>query len=112
LENINVLAPRQAGLRGALRASPSGQLSGTLLAGLPSSSLTWLPDATSTVFARQEEGLHWATIKVTGTLEKPEIDFTSQIVRQLEKHPIAMAELALKGLSWWLGDVLRTEEKM
>lgn len=112
LENINVFAPGQAGLRGAVHATPSGHLSGTLLAGLPASSLTWLPEATRTVFAKQEEGLHWATIKISGTLEKPEMDFTSQIVRQLERHPIAMAELALKGLSWWLGDVLGTEERM
>jgi hypothetical protein len=27
-------------------------------------------------------------------------------MHQLEKHPLAMAELALRGLSWWLGDAL------
>lgn len=112
LEKIQVLAPSQAGLRGHVHVSPDGKLSGTILAGLPASSLTWLPDATNTVFALQEEGLHWATIKISGTSEKPEMDFTSQVVRQLEKHPIALAELAIKGLSWWMGDALGLEKNM
>lgn len=112
LEKVQILAPGQAGLRGNVHVSPDGKLSGNLLAGLPASSLTWLPEATSTVFPRQEDGLHWATIRISGTVEKPEMDFTRQVVRQLEKHPIALAELALKGLSWWIGDALGTDKNM
>ena len=109
LGKINVIAPGQAGLRGAVHISPDGALSGTILAGLPESSLKWLPDATTTVFARSEDGLHWCSIKVWGTEKKPETDFTAQVVRQLEKHPIALAELAVRGISWWLGDILHTK---
>ena len=108
LEKINVLAPGQAGLRGSVHVSPDGALSGTILAGLPESALEWLPEATSTVFARSEDGLHWCTIKVSGTEKKPETDFTAQVLGQLEKHPIALAELAVRGISWWLGDILHT----
>ena len=109
LDNMNVLAPGQAGLRGSLSIAPDGTLSGTILAGLPESALHWLPDATKTVFARSEDGLHWCSIKVWGTEKKPETDFTAQVLRQLEKHPIALAELAARGISWWLGDVLHTK---
>ena len=109
LENINILAQGQAGVRGSLHLAPDGQLSGTLLAGLPASALKWLPDATTTVFARSEDGLHWCSIKVSGTEHKPETDFTAQVLRQLEKHPIALAELAARGISWWLGDFLHTK---
>jgi hypothetical protein len=109
LENINVLAPGQAGLRGSLHIKPDGTISGTILAGLPESSLQWLPDATKTVFARSEDGLHWCSINVSGTEHKPETDFTAQVLRQLEKHPIALAELAVRGISWWLGDILHTK---
>ena len=109
LGKINVIAPGQAGLRGAVHISPDGALSGTILAGLPESSLKWLPDATTTVFARSEDGLHWCSIKVWGTEKKPETDFTAQVLRQLEKHPIALAELAARGVSWWLGDILHTK---
>lgn len=109
LENVRVLAPGRAGLRGSLHITPDGALSGTILAGLPESALRWLPDATKTVFARREEGLHWCSIKLSGTEHKPETDFTAQVLRQLEKHPVAMAELAARGISWWLGDILRTK---
>jgi hypothetical protein len=44
-----------------------------------------------------------------GTEHKPETDFTAQVLRQLEKHPIALAELAVRGISWWLGDILHTK---
>ena len=109
LDNVNILAPGQAGLRGALHIGPDGALSGSVLAGLPESALKWLPEATKTVFARSEDGLHWCSIKVWGTEKKPETDFTAQVLRQLEKHPIALAELAVRGISWWLGDILHTK---
>ena len=108
LHDIDVLAPGQAGLRGAVRVAPDGALTGSVLAGVPASALLWLPEATTTVFAQAEDGLHWCTIELAGTAEKPRSNFTAQIVRQLEKHPVAMAELALRGLSWWLGDILGT----
>lgn len=108
LDNINILEPGRAGLRGSLHIGPAGELSGTILAGLPESALHWLPEATTTVFARTEDGLHWCTIKVWGTEHKPETNFTAQILRQLEKHPAAMAELSARGMSWWLGDILHT----
>ena len=108
LDDIEVLAPGQAGLRGSLRIAPDGQMNGTILVGLPESSLHWLPDATTTVFARSEDGLHWCTMQVSGTEHKPDTDFTAQVLRQLEKHPLAMAELAARGISWWLGDILHT----
>lgn len=109
LDNIRVLAPDRAGLRGSLHIAPDGSLSGTILAGLPESALHWLPEATKTVFARSEDGLHWCSIEVSGTEKKPKTDFTAQVLRQLEKHPLAMAELAARGVSWWLGDVLHTK---
>jgi hypothetical protein len=109
LENVSVLAPGQAGLRGSLHISPRGELSGTIIAGLPESALRWLPDATKTVFARSEGGLHWCSIKVWGTEHKPETDFTAQVLHQLEKHPVALAALAARGISWWLGDILHTK---
>jgi hypothetical protein len=108
LENLDVLAPGQAGLRGSARLAPDGSLSGTVLAGLPASSLAWLPEATTTVFGQEKDGLFWATIELSGTVKKPENNFTAQVMYQLEKHPLAMAELALRGLSWWLGDILGT----
>jgi hypothetical protein len=109
LEDVNILAPGQAGLRGSVHIAPDGGLSGTILAGLPDSALHWLPGATETVFDRQEDGLHWCAIQVSGTERKPKTNFTEQVLSQLKKHPIAMAELAARGISWWLGDILHTK---
>jgi hypothetical protein len=35
------------------------------------------------------------------------MDFTAQVMHQLEKHPIALAELVMRGISWWIGDEIR-----
>lgn len=108
VDRIDVLAPGLAGLRGSAQIAPDGRLSGTVLAGLPASSLTWLPGATETVFAKEGDGLHWATVTLSGTEKKPETDLTRQLLTQLDKHPLALADLALRGLSWWIGDALGT----
>ena len=111
MENLNVLAPGQAGLRGHAHVAPDGTLHGFVRAGFPAAALTWLPAATSTVFAHAEDGLHWCTIELSGTMKEPKNNLTPQLLHQLEKHPIAMAELAMRGLSWWLGDLLGNGEK-
>jgi len=111
VENLVVLAPGRAGLRGSVHLGRDGRLRGTLLAGLPEASLGWLPDAAKTVFSRRADGLCWATITLSGTEKKPENDFTKQIMRQLEKHPLALADMVLRGLSWWAGDELKKMEK-
>ncbi len=108
IEQIDILSGTLAGLRGSAQIAPDGRLSGTVLAGLPASALTWLPDATKTVFANQEDGLFWATVTLSGTDRKPETDLTKQLMAQLDKHPLALADLAVRGLSWWIGDALGT----
>ena len=110
LRDLEVISNGKVGLRGEASVAPDGKLSGTVLAGLPASSLGWLPDATKTVFSQQKDGLYWCSIELSGTEKKPDNNFTAQVMRQLEKHPTAMAELALRGLSWWLGDILRGQE--
>ena len=46
------------GLRGSVRVSNTGAVSGTVQAGVAESSLRWLPDATKTVFAEKKNGLY------------------------------------------------------
>ncbi len=110
LRDLEVISQGKVGLRGQAHLSPEGKLSGTVLAGLPATSLGWLPEATKTVFSRQADGLYWCSIELSGTDKKPQNNFTAQVMRQLEKHPTAMAELAMRGLSWWLGDILWGQE--
>ena len=109
IDNLDVAAGELAGLRGSVRADAKGHLSGTVYAGLPASSLRWLPEATKSVFAKEADGMHWCTVKLWGTENKPETDFTEQVAKQLDKYPLAWAALAIRGLSWWLGDAFRTK---
>lgn len=111
LKEINVLAPNEAGVRGSIRIGYGGALSGTVLAGLRPDALKWLPDAETTVFSHREDGLIWARVNISGTMEKPEQDLVTQITEQIRKHPLALAALAARGLSWWLGDLLGTAPK-
>jgi hypothetical protein len=107
VRKIDVVAKGLAGLRGGVRVDADGGLGGEVLVGLPASSLEWLPRARETVFARQEDGLWWATVTLGGTIHEPRNDFTRQVMAELRKHPLAMAGLAARGLSWWLGDMMR-----
>lgn len=106
LRDIFVLAPGKVGLRGEVKADNAGRLSGSVYVGAPKASLAWLPDATTTLFARQEDGLYWCAVELSGTETEPKTDFTARVLRELEKHPAAAAELVARGLSWWLGDLL------
>ncbi len=107
-KDIIILAKGQIGLRGDLKIATDGTVSGVLYGGTNTEALKWLPDATSTVFSESKDGLHWAKIKLSGDLKHPKNDLTPQILAQLEKHPLALAEMAVRGLSWWLGDELGT----
>lgn len=111
LRDILVLAPGKAGVRGDIKVDDSGRLSGQVYVGAPKASLEWLPEATSTLFARQEDGLYWCAVELSGTETEPKTDFTARVLKQLEKHPAAAAELAARGLSWWLGDLLHRERE-
>jgi hypothetical protein len=108
LENIDLLSRDRAGVRGRLRVQNDGQLDGTVLAGLPERSLSWMPGATKSVFSHSADGLFWATVHLTGSIRDPQNDLTRQILAELKHHPLALAALAARGLSWWLGDLLGT----
>lgn len=112
LRNINILSPGKIGIRGHATLTPDDKLSGTIKIGLPSSSLRWLPDAETTVFTEHKDGLHWATVTLSGTKHKPQHNLTAQIMHVLDRHPFALLGLAMRGLSWWLGDALGTYEPL
>jgi hypothetical protein len=70
----------------------SGNLDGTLQLGLVPGTLASLPGAETHVFTRNERGLLWATIHVSGTLEKPRENLSERLLaaaglRMLETLP-------------------------
>lgn len=106
--DVKLLAPRHVGLRGQLVVHEDKSLSGVLLAGASSEALRWLPEATTRVFTLEKDGLYWAEVEIAGTVHQPENNLTKQIWAVLKRHPLTVAGLATRGLSWWLGDLLHT----
>ncbi|MEM1157627.1 MAG: hypothetical protein AAF649_02830 [Verrucomicrobiota bacterium] len=106
--SIDILAPGKMGIRGTLKQGLNDELSGVIWLGMPGKNLTWLPGATDRVFIKEQDGLHWMKVTMSGTVEAPEHDLDDQILRQLLRHPLALLGLGLRGVSWWAGDLLGT----
>ncbi|MEZ5406112.1 MAG: hypothetical protein R3F23_08065 [Verrucomicrobiia bacterium] len=103
---IDLFAQDKCGLKGYFTLGSNKTLSGKLKIGLPPKSLRWLPEAETAVFKEKQDGLCWATVKLSGTLKKPQEDLSSQIKKVLFRHPLALLRLAFRGISWWLGNLL------
>jgi len=108
VSKLDFLSPGLCGLRGNLLVGRDKSLSGRIKVGLGKKDLEWLPKATTTVFKESSDGLYWATVNISGTLEKPKQDLVKQVMSVLYRHPFALIGLAARGLSWWLGDVFGT----
>ena len=108
--NIDLLSAGKCGLKGNLVLDKNTNLSGRLKIGLKAEALKWLPRAEITVFKEKREGLCWATVTVSGTLQKPDENLTSQIKKELIRHPTALFGLALRGASWWLGNLFSSKD--
>jgi hypothetical protein len=55
-------------------------LTGDLLLGLSPKILGWIPGAEEKVFTEQRDGLHWTTVKISGTPNQPKEDLTRRLV--------------------------------
>jgi hypothetical protein len=104
ISDLDLFSPGKAGVRGAVNMDQNKKLKGQIKIGLSAKNLEWLPEATTAVFKEKRDGLFWATVKISGDLENPKHDLGSQIRNVLLRHPLALAGLALRGVSWWLGD--------
>lgn len=110
ISDLDVVSPGKCGLRGHLHIDSDNRLSGTVLVGLSTQNLAWLPEATEIVFKKSADDLHWAIVHVSGTLNNPRHDLAQQILPVLARHPLAAVGLAFRGISWWLGDLFGTAE--
>src|SRR5207247_2322613 len=59
ISNLYLVSPEKCGVRGNLHFDSEDQISGTVQIGLSSQNLTWLPEATETVFKENADGLYW-----------------------------------------------------
>ncbi|MCE0521885.1 MAG: hypothetical protein LV480_03135 [Methylacidiphilales bacterium] len=110
-KGIDIRAADDFGVKGDLAVSDSKQLSGVLWVGTKPENLKWLPNAEKTVFTRNEEGLVWAKVTLSGTSKKPGQDLSAQIMKQLTRHPLALAGLGVKAVSWYMGNWFGAEKE-
>jgi hypothetical protein len=111
IQQFRMFTPGKIGLEGTARTTADGRVSGAVWLGLPTASLNWLPEAETAVFTRKKDGLSWAKVTLGGTTRKLEQDLSAQILRVLRRHPLTLAGLGVRAVSWWLGDVLGTYEE-
>lgn len=110
IEKLDLRCRGLIGLRGNATLDQAQNLSGVMEVGLTPQHLRWLPEAESTVFTKKADGLCWARVNLSGTLEHPKHDLLDQIKKVLWRHPLALLGLGGRALSWWLGDLLGTYE--
>ena len=104
VNGIDIRGADDIGVKGDVAINQAQELSGVLWVGAKPEYLTWLPDAEKTVFTRNEDGLVWAKVTLSGTTKKPGQDLGSQVMTQLKRHPLAMVGLGAKLVSWYVGD--------
>lgn len=97
---LDLAASEKVALRGSLTVT-NGALRGQLDLGLSPAYLEWLPKARETIFTREEAGLIWTKVKLSGTLKDPVDDLTPRLAAALKKDPAAAAALFLRGLGEW-----------
>ena len=102
--NIDLRAGDAFGVQGNLGMSADGQVSGVLSVGIRPDYVGSLMGLGNAVFKRDDEGLRWAKVTVSGTTKKPKQDLSSQLMAQLPKHPLVVFGLAGKMASWYVGD--------
>lgn len=101
ITSLDLQSEGKLALRGSVRLRGES-LSGSVELGLAPKYLEWLPEARKDIFTRDAEGLAWTTVKLSGTLEKPENDLAPRLVEQLKRHPGAAAGLLLRGVGEWI----------
>lgn len=106
ISSISLEAEEKVALRGSL-AVRNGKLDGTCELGLDPEYLDWLPKAEEEVFTRRENGMIWTTVRISGTLAKPENDLTPRLKEALKKDPAAAAGLFLRGAGEWIEQKLK-----
>lgn len=110
VEKMNVECPEKIWIKGSTGIAKSGALSGELELGIHPKYLKWMLGSQHNVFSRSADGYLWASVKLSGTAKEPKIDLVSEVKSEILANPAALLTLAVKALSWWLGDVFYPEK--
>jgi hypothetical protein len=101
VENLKMECEGVFRLEGTLTIAKDQALGGTLELGLTDPYLQWLPTARQTIFTRDDGRYHFTTVRLSGTVEKPEQDFSARLSTQVEKSPLIELKLFFNQAAEW-----------
>jgi hypothetical protein len=104
VSDIDLRGADAFGVKGWLALDAGGALTGDLSVGLRDTYVRSFMGLGDAVFTRDESGLRWARVTVSGTLKKPKQDLTAQLIAQLPSHPLAAVGLGARVVSWMVGN--------
>jgi hypothetical protein len=110
VNGIDIRGGDDFGVQGSLAMNKAGELCGTLQVGLRPVYLKSFMGLADPVFKREDDGLRWARVQVSGTSKKPKQDLSTQLLAQLRKHPLALIGMSGKMVSWYVGNLFGAEE--
>jgi hypothetical protein len=106
VQNIDAMVPERLALRGEITIAKDKKLSGQLQLGCSHQIVSWLGSPGRRLFPLEKENLFWADVRVSGTSEQPEIDLVARLRSAILSDPILLGRVAIKAISWVLGDWL------
>ena len=98
---LDLVGEEKVSIRGSIEVNKSA-LSGEIDLGLAPTYLDWLPKAKEEIFTREQDGMVWTKVKLSGTLKEPVDDLTPRLAATLKKDPAAATGLFLRGVGEWL----------
>jgi hypothetical protein len=110
ITEVDLRAGDDIGITGNLTLSQSGTVSGTLWVGTKPVYLKSLMGLADGVFTRNEAGLRWAKVTISGTSKEPKQDLSKQLMAQLGNHPLTVFGLGGKMASWYVGDIFGADD--
>ena len=101
VRDIQVEAPGKVRAEGGLHAD-HGALSGTVRLGLKPTAVAWLPPKGRGLFAAQAGSPYvWATVTLSGTLQKPEEDLGPKLKAAILSSPGTMLKMMGREIGSW-----------
>ena len=110
ITDIDLRGGDDIGITGNLTLEKSGNISGTLWVGTRPVYLKSLMGLADGVFTRNEAGLHWAKVTISGTAKEPKQDLSKQLMAQLGNHPLTAVGLGGKAMSWYVGNIFGADD--
>jgi hypothetical protein len=110
VRGIDLRGGDEIGVRGNLTVTRDRNISGTLWVGTRASYLKSLAGLGDAVFSRNDAGLRWAKVEVSGTIKEPRENLSTQLMTQLHKHPTAVFSLGGKLISWYVGNLFGAQK--